>query len=366
MKTKTQSNSILLACAAALLLLGGSCAQKKQQQRGFSMPPMPVEVAEVTQGAMRDRFRAVGTIEAGEAVTVVAEIDAVVKALPFREGGAIARGGLIAQLDDAQPAAEAARAEALLAQSRSAYERVRAIVDQGAGAPQDLDDAAAAFKVAEANLAVAKARLEKTRITAPFDGIIGARRVSPGAFLRAGQAITELASIHEIRVSFTAPERYLGVLMPGSAVVVSTTAYPGEELSGTIDIIEPVLDPATRSARIIARVKNPGGRFKPGMSADVAAVLSERPDALMIPDEAVFAEGNQALVYTVGPDSTVMPIPITLGSRQADVVEVAAGLEPGARVVRAGHQKLFPGAKVLPILSQPGGGAGAASKETER
>lgn len=321
------------------------------------MPPMPVETAQVVEGAMRDRFTAVGTIEAGEAITVVAEIDAVVKSLPFREGGTIARGEVIAQLDDAQPAAEAARAEALLAQSRSTYERIRAIVDQGAAAPQDLDDASAALKVAEANLAVAKAHLEKTRITAPFDGAIGARRVSPGAFIRAGQAITDLASISEIRVNFAAPERYLGILARGSEVTVSTTAYPGEELMGTIDIIEPVLDPATRSARIVARVKNPGGRFRPGMSADVSAVLSERQNAMMIPSEAVFAEGNQALVYSVGPDSTVLRTPVTLGARRTDVVEVLAGLEPGARVVLAGHQKLYPGAKVMPITSRPGGGA---------
>ncbi len=357
MKRTIEIDTVLLACGAALIALTGACAKRNEAQGGFSMPPMPVEIVQAAQGPMLDSFEAVGTVEAGEAITVVSEIDAIVKSLPFREGGAIAKDALIAQLDDAQAAAEAARAEAVLAQSQASYERVRRVVEQGAGAPQDLDDASAALKVAEANLAVARALLAKTRITAPFDGIIGARRVSPGAFLRAGDAITDLASIHEIRVHFAAPERHLGILTRGARVAISTTAFPGIVLEGTIDVIEPVLDPSTRSARIMARAKNPEGRFRPGMSADVTAILRERPDAITIPAEAIFAEGDQALIYTVAPDSTVIRTPVTIGARRPDAVEILAGVDPGARIVRAGHQKLFPGARVIPIVSQPGNAA---------
>ena len=171
------------------------------------------------------------------------EIDGVVVQLPFHEGSAVEKGGLIAQLDDAQLRAEVARTEALRDQSQSTYNRVKAVVDQGAGAPQDLDDAAAALKVAEANLALARSRLSKTSIVAPFSGVLGARRVSPGAFLRAGQPITDLAKLDELRVNFSAPERYLGQLRKGAEVSISTTAYPGYVLRGRIDVVDPVLDP---------------------------------------------------------------------------------------------------------------------------
>lgn len=318
----------------------------------FSRPPMPVEVAPVTEQTVADKFEAVGTIEATEEITVVSEIDAAVVKLPFQEGSAIKRGGLIAQLDDTQLAAEVARAEALRDQTEVTYNRVKSVVDQKAAAPQDLDDAAASLKVAEANLDVAKARYAKTRITAPFDGIIGARQVSIGTFLRAGQAITELANIDLIRVKFSAPERFMSRLNRGAEVTVSTTAYPGYELKGKIIVIEPVLDSATRSAQIVAEVANSGGKFRPGMSANVTAILSERANALTIPNEAVFANGNQNFVFVVKPDSTVTQVPLTLGTRLANAVEVVNGLEPGMKVVRAGHQKLFEGAKVMPITSQ--------------
>jgi membrane fusion protein (multidrug efflux system) len=343
-----------------LVLLAG-CGKGGGAQ--FSLPPMPVEVSKVTVQKVSDRFDGVGSIEALEAITVVSEIDGAVKTLPFKEGGYIRRGELIAQLDDAQLAAERARAEALRAQSKATYDRVKSVVDQGAAAPQDLDDASAALKVAEANLQLAEARYAKTRIVAPFDGIIGARRVSVGTFLRPGQAITELANIDEMRVTFSAPERLVQHLTRGAEVTVSTTAYPGVELKGKIIVIDPVIDLTTRSARVVARVQNSGRIFRPGMSANISAVLGERPTALTIPSEAVFGSGDQTFVFIVKPDSTVTRVPLTLGTRMSDVVEVVNGLSQGMTVVRAGHQKLFEGGKVMPLQ---GGGEEKAKTPGER
>ncbi len=342
--------TILLVGVFVVSLWG--CGGNNKGGGRFALPPMPVEVSPVVVQKVIDRFEAVGTIEAIEAITVVAEIDAIVKTLPFKEGAFIRRGGLIAQLDDVQLAAEVARAEALREQSKVTYDRVKSVVDQGAGAPQDLDDAAAALKVADANLALAKARWTKTQIIAPFEGIIGARRISVGAFLRAGQAITELANIDAIRVIFAAPERFLSQLQQGATVTVSSPAFPDRTLQGAIIAIEPIIDATTRSARVVARVQNVGRKFRPGMSANISAVLSERPNALTIPSEAVFGSGNQLFVFVVHEDSTVMRAPVVLGLRRSDVVEVIDGVKEGMTVVRAGHQKLFDGGKVMPMHHQ--------------
>jgi membrane fusion protein (multidrug efflux system) len=343
---------VLTIAVTASVLLFSSCSKQVQAGGGFSLPPMSVEIARAGEQKVTDRFEAVGTIEALEAITVVSEIDGAIVSLPFQEGTFVKKGAIIALLDDTQLAAEVARAEALHAQSHVTYDRVKAVVDQKAGTPQDLDDAAAGLKVADANLALAKARFAKTRVLAPFDGIIGARKVSTGTFLRTGQPITELANIDDIRVNFSAPERFLGRLSRGALVDVSTTAFPGYTLEGKIIAIEPILDPATRSAHVVARVSNPGRKFRPGMSANIAAVLGERADAVTIPNQAVFANGNQLFVFTINPDSTATLVPVKLGTRMADVVEVVAGLTPGANVVQAGHQKLFNGAKVIPIFAE--------------
>ena len=329
-----------------------NCGDQNSAGGQFSMPPMPVEVAQVVKQVVSERFEAVGTIEAIEEITVVSEINATVVDIPFTEGSQIGKGEIIAQLDDSQLAAEVARTEALYSQSLATYNRVKKVVDQNAGTQQDLDDALASLKVAEANLKLAQARLDKTKIVAPFNGMIGSRRVSVGSFVRTGDAITELANLNEIRINFSAPERYLSELKRGSEVIVYSPVYPGHEVKARIIAIEPIIDSDTRTARIVARVQNPGQKFRPGMSANVSVVLTERPEALTIPTEAVFANGNQSLVYIVNADSTVAPTPVTLGTQLTNMVEVVGGLQEGMSIVTAGHQKLFPGAKVIPVISQ--------------
>ncbi len=348
-----KSLKVFLSVTFTLLLILISAGCGKETPGGeFSMPPMPVEVAQVKEQKVADQFEAVGTIEAIEAITVVSEINAVVVSLPFEEGGFIKRGELIAQLDDSQLNGEVLRTEALFTQSQANYNRMKTLVEQKVGTPQSLDNAAADLKVAEANLELAKAHFNKTRITAPFGGMIGSRRVSVGSFLRVGDIITELADIDEIRVTLSVPERFLSQLKRGAEVTVSTSAYPDHKVKGKISVIEPVVDPAMRTARIVVRVSNPGRKFLPGMSANVSVVLKERLNALTIPSEAVFESGSQSFVFVVKPDSSVARVEITLGTQLPDVVEIVKGLKQGEQVVKAGHQKLFEGAKVMPVTTQ--------------
>jgi membrane fusion protein (multidrug efflux system) len=130
---------------------------------------------------------------------------------------------------------------------------------------------------------------------------------------------------------------------------VTTVVFPGKEFRGAVNVLDPILDAATRSARLSARIPNPQGELRPGMSADVTAVIAERMQAVTVPDEAVFAEGDRNFVFVVQPDSTVVRKPVKLGARQPGRVEVREGLQGGEKVVRAGHQKLYEGAKVSPV-----------------
>jgi len=318
---------------------------------GFQMPPTPVEAAVAESGSVRDEFTAVGTLEAGEIITVTSEISGIVRGLPFTEGGPIKKGQLLARIDDSELRARLDRAEALTKQGKLNFERAKSLNERGAVAQQQLDDAQAALNVAEADLALVQAQLAKTRITAPFSGLVGSQRISIGAYMQPGDAITELAQITELKATFPAPERFMGQLAPGAIVAVSAPAFPGVALTGRIDMIEPVLDASTRNVRIKARVANPDQLFRPGMSANIRVILAERPQALTIPSESVFVEGEQAFVYVINPDSTVMQVPVGLGTRTAGTVEIVQGLTPGARVVSSGHQKLYPGAKVMPMMT---------------
>jgi RND family efflux transporter MFP subunit len=346
-RAQTRKYFVLVGTLSAVAIFAG--CKMGGWGGGFSMPPAMVETATSSVQTVKDRFETVGTIEADKAITIVTEISGIAMKIPFEEGSHVQAGDLIAQIDDREYKADLDRTIALKDQAELTFNRLKIMVSQGASAQADLDGATAALKVAEANVAAAQARYDKTRITALFDGLVGARRISIGTFLHPGDAIADLARIQELRVIFSAPERYLSLLKRGSQVSVSTTAYPGYELTGTIEVIEPNVDPATRSVGLVARVSNPENKFRPGMSANVAAVLSERANALTIPSEAVTIDQNQPVVFVIKPDSTVVRTVVQLGTRSKATVEVVSGLTEGELIVRTGQQKIYQGAKVIPI-----------------
>lgn len=323
------------------------------------MPPTPVEVSEVRPLTVRDQFRALGSIQSDEIVQVVSEINAIATRVPFAEGQPVAAGALIAQLDDREARADAQRSEAQRELAQLNAERSQRLFEQNAISSQERDNATTSLKVAEANEALAKARLAKTHITAPFAGMVGRRRVSPGAYLKSGDVITDLARVDDMKVAFAAPERFLGELKPGREVQVTTPAFPDDVFRGRLTVVDPIVDPNTRTVQLVARISNTGLKLRPGMSANVSVTFAERTGALVVPDEAVFAEGNQSFVYRVKQDSTVARTAVTLGTRDSSQVEVLSGLEAGALIVRAGHQKLFDGARVHPVREGEGAAGGA-------
>lgn len=315
------------------------------------MPPTPVEVTYATKQAVEDRFETIGSISADEAVTVVAEIGGTVTRIPFEEGGTVTRGELLAQIDDSELKAALDRAIALRDQAQASYDRMKSIAEQGAGSQQDMENADASLRVAEANVAYAKAQHEKARITAPFSGIVGARKISPGTYVQPGTPIADLAKIDRLRVNFSVPERHLPELAVGAEVRVRTVAFPDDEAVGTVMVVEPRVDAGTRSVGVVARLENPEGKYRPGMSANAAVTLHTRESALTIASEAVFLEQNQPYVYVVNADSSVAKTPLQLGSRSRESVEVVSGIDETHMVVKAGQQKIFDGAKVVPVSS---------------
>ena len=152
--------NIVLALALGALVL--SSCQKKTGPGGFAFPPMPVETATVTRQTVAERFETIGSLDAAESITLVAEIPGVLESLPFTEGDRVGKGALIAKLNDDQLAAERDRAAALRDQAKASYERVKQVVEAKAGSAQDLDDAAAALRVAEALIPGGSATLRDT------------------------------------------------------------------------------------------------------------------------------------------------------------------------------------------------------------
>jgi membrane fusion protein (multidrug efflux system) len=206
---------------------------------------------------------------------------------------------MIARLDDREFGPEAERSQAERDQAKANLDRKKKLAADGAISPQELEDAQTSLQVAEAVAALARARLEKTLIRAPFPGLVGVRRVSRGAYMREGQVITDLTRVDEMKVTFSAPERYAKALRPGIDVELRTPAFPGEVFVGKLSVVDPVVDPETRHAAA------GGAHPEPGRAAAARHVGRRLGHARRAqpgagrPDEAVFAQGNQNFVYVV-------------------------------------------------------------------
>jgi membrane fusion protein (multidrug efflux system) len=307
--------------------------------------PVAVEVAKVVTDTVQEDVDAVGTLRSNEAVVVRPEISGRIDRLNFTEGAAVQKGQVIVALDDSVPAAELAQAKANLALAESNYNRTQELEKEKFVSATARDQALNALRVAQANVQLMEARLAKTKIVAPFAGIIGIRQVSVGDFVKEGQDLVTLEDISALKVDFRVPEQFVAVLKPGQKVEMGSDALPGRKYVATLDAIDPLVDQAGRAVLLRARLRNSDGQLRPGMFVRTRLIVSQRDNALLVPEEALVPVGGDQFVFRVA-DGRAQRVKIAVGVRRAGMVEVKQGLAPDDVVVTAGQLRLRDG---LPV-----------------
>ena len=148
-----------------------------------------------------------------------------------------------------------------------------------------------------------------------------------------------------IKLDFTVPEIYLGVLKNGMNVSAQSPAYPDRRFQGAVTAISSRVDPETRTAIIRAQIPNPDRFLKPGMLLKVDLV-KDRSQSLIIPEEAVILEKDKKFVLVITSENTVDKKEIVTGRRSPGKVEVLSGLKAGHRVIIEGITRVKPGISV--------------------
>ena len=131
-------------------------------------------------------------------------------------------------------------------------------------------------------------------------------------------------------------------------IELSLDAYPNERFQGEIIALNPRLDEVGRSQAIRAQVANRDQRLKPGQFVKVSVILAERPQALMIPEEAIMPMGQQLMVNLLVAGKVERRV-IRIGQRLNGWAEVVEGLQGGETVISAGWQKVVPGREVRSV-----------------
>jgi RND family efflux transporter MFP subunit len=347
-------------------------------------PPPTVTVADVEVRAVAEWEEFNGRLEAVDSVEVRARVSGYVERATFKEGKEVRKGDLLFQIDPRPYQAELARAEAELAQARSAaalaartLERSRPLIAADAMSREEFDNrtgaserSAAAVRAAQAAVASARLNLEWTHVRAPIRGRVGRAEITAGNLVQAGaQRLTTVVSLDPIYLSFDADEgtylEYIARRAAGSGerrvpvemgMANEDGAFPHR---GFLDFMDNRLDPRTGTARARAIFSNRDERFAPGLFARVRLFGGGDARAVaVVADRAVGTDQDKKFVLVLKPDSTVEYRPIQLGRLVDGYRVVTTGLKAGERIVVNGLQRVRPGMKVSatrgPMLAQAG------------
>ncbi len=337
----------LLSCLA----LVSACETTSGAPTPAARPPTPVQTITVEPTEIPSSLSAVGSLESPQTTELSTEIGGKIVSLNIPEGKQVKQGHVLARIDYDQAQAAVMIAQARSTNAKKTLERLKKL-SLRARSQQALDDARAELDSASGQLADAQSVLRKTTIAAPFSGVLGLKLVSLGAYLDPGTPIVRLTQVNPLHLIFTLPQRYVLQLKTGQTVR-SAVGDCAQTFRAVISVIDPYIDPATRSVQIQAVVPNTEGTLLPGMAAAVRVKVKNIPNALLVPEEAIIRQGTKRLVYTVGPEQTVTPTEIRLGQFFMNRVQIEHGVSPGDSIVVAGHQKLGPGAKVAPQSYEP-------------
>lgn len=329
---------------------------------------IPVEGAEVVQDTLVLAVSAAGQAEPWRIANVTAQVAGQVQSVARIENASVSTNSVLAMIDPAEyrlaleeanarkRSAEAQYREMTLFDEKIGDASVRAERQKAARAKSNLD---------QAEVAVAKAQLElnRARVTAPFGGRVANVKVQTGQYVRSGDPLMTIVDLSRIRVEVQVLEGQISYLTPGRKASVHFAAFPEEQFQGTIESINPIVDKATRSARVVVVIPNPQGRILPGMYARVLLDARRFAGKVMVPREAILERDRRKLLFVFEPGEGGSKRGlakwryVTTGLENDTQVEIVENSEtemvrPGEWVLTAGHQTLVHDARVRLVDAQ--------------
>ena len=332
----------------------------------------PVEVAEAKRVDVQENVALVGSLRPKERVDVAPKVGGRLVELRVDLGDSVKAGQLIARIEDGELRQQVRRAEAALQVSKASVaqrqaemqsmkleaERYQSLQSDGIVSSQQTEQAQTQVQVAEAQVELARAqteeaeaaleelriRLSQTEIFSPIDGVVARRYIDAGTLLSANDPVVLIINLARMVTVVNVPERQLVKIQVGDNATVAVDAL-GEETTGRVVRISPLLDPQTRSAEVEIEIANPAGRLKGEMFARVDMNLTLQREAIFVPREALVYRSAEPGVFVV--DAGVAQFqPVRIGVTQDDRIEAAEGLEPGQIIVTRGANLLQHGDRV--------------------
>ncbi len=316
---------------------------------------VPVSVVAARKVSLDRVIDQAGDLRSGSEVTVYPKVSGkILESLKVDKGDFVSKGDLLAELEargieaqiqEAGASLQAAVADLDLAEKEIA--RLRKLFEMNAVSQQRLDVAEAGLRSAKAQVEGIQARLRQLevirddhKILAPISGYVSARYLDRGSLSDLHQPVLRISSDQTLKIVTMVTERDFPHIKKGMTVEIRVDAFPEKVFSGKISVINPTIDPATRTGEVEVHLENKDLTLRSGMFAHLAIHLG-RKEGVVVPRDTLKTDAGTGRFYIfVVKDGKAELRNVRLGQYQDNQAEVLEGLSAGEQVVIKGQNRL--------------------------
>ncbi len=289
---------------------------------------------------MSELINSIGTLRPDEETDLSFETAGKIVKINFTEGTKVKRGDLLAKINDRPLQAQLEKLLVQLKMAEAKEFRQRSLLDKDAISQESYDQIHTDVQSIKADINLIKARISETELRAPFDGSIGLRGLSEGAYVTANTKIAKLVKLSPIKIDFSIPEKYASDINIGYPITFSIVGIESDKLyNASVYAFDPRIVEGTRTVSLRALYDNKNEELKPGRYAGITLELSKIENAIAIPTEALIAEmeGEKVFVYKGGKARSVN---VTTGLRTESLIQITKGLSFGDTLLTTGIMQL--------------------------
>jgi membrane fusion protein, multidrug efflux system len=340
-----------LALGAKFLFFPGNSGGDPAKGGGKPKGPSPVKVFVVNPQPLQQTVQVPGVVLPTESVDLMPEAAGRVTGIYFTEGKPVSKGQLLVKLNDAELQAQLSKVKQQIKVQADRLNRLRKLLEINGTSREEVDLAETQVQGLQADQDLIAAQIAKTEIRAPFAGIIGLRQISEGAYIAPGTKVATLVEGNQLKLSFSLPGFQAALVDPETTVNCN---IPGDTTVYTAKIFASDAIASDRSRLIEFRSRFNGNprNIIPGRSLAVDVPLRTVPAALMLPTEAIIPILKGQKVF-IAKNGKAEERKVLTGYRNAAMVEITDGLQPGDSVITTGIMSLKPGSDLKIITPKP-------------
>ncbi len=335
--------------AVAIVLLAVGCKDKKNQSASPQVGqrqqgPMMVIGYIVKTGTVSEPLQLAGSLLPLEETEIHTEVSGRVVGLYINEGASVNKGTLLVKLFDGDLQAQLKKLEVQFQIAQKTEERNNELLKLNGISQQDYDLSFLQVSNIKADIELMKTNISKTEIRAPFNGKIGFRNISTGAYLTPATVITTIRQVNQLKLQFSVPEKYTSKIKLGQLISFST-AGSAKKFIAKVYATESTVSETTRGMNVRCLVQQGDASLVAGAFAKVDMDFAKNDNAILVPSQAILpqARGKKLILYK---DGIAKFVDVQTGIRDSANIEIINGVTPGDTIVTTGLLGLRPDAKI--------------------